>query len=164
MEQLIRVLVVDDSAYVRKVVKEMLGRSPFIEVVGAARDGEEALQSAGEIPLGPGRFGGPRGLRGQGPRGGEFLEQCPFVAGVTLHRLDEVGDEIAPLFQMNVDVRPGGARRVPQADEPVVQKNRVENESGRDGGERGDKGKQRFSLRAPAGSALAHLSAETAPS
>jgi len=36
--------VVDDSAYVRKVVKEMLGRSPFIEVVGAARDGEEALE------------------------------------------------------------------------------------------------------------------------
>ena len=44
MEQLIRVLVVDDSAYVRKVVKEMLGRSPFIEVVGAARDGREALE------------------------------------------------------------------------------------------------------------------------
>ena len=40
----IRVLVVDDSAFVRKVVTQMLGRSPAIEVVGAARDGEEALQ------------------------------------------------------------------------------------------------------------------------
>ena len=36
-------LVVDDSAYIRKVVKEMLSRNPAIEVVGTARDGEEAL-------------------------------------------------------------------------------------------------------------------------
>ncbi|CAN2043599.1 Protein-glutamate methylesterase/protein-glutamine glutaminase 5 [Candidatus Magnetomoraceae bacterium gMMP-1] len=44
MSEVIRVLVVDDSAYVRKVVKKMLERSPFIEVVGIARDGLEALE------------------------------------------------------------------------------------------------------------------------
>lgn len=44
MTGLIRVLVVDDSAFVRKVVTQMLSRSPFIEVVGAARDGGEALE------------------------------------------------------------------------------------------------------------------------
>src|SRR5690349_5630099 len=44
MSQPIRVLVVDDSAFVRKVVTQMLSRSPAISVVGAARDGEEALQ------------------------------------------------------------------------------------------------------------------------
>jgi two-component system chemotaxis response regulator CheB len=44
MDRVLRVLVVDDSAYVRKVVKQMLSRSPFIEVVGAARDGREALE------------------------------------------------------------------------------------------------------------------------
>jgi two-component system, chemotaxis family, protein-glutamate methylesterase/glutaminase len=38
-----RVLVVDDSAFVRKVVTEMLGRSQSLQVVGFARDGEEAL-------------------------------------------------------------------------------------------------------------------------
>ena len=43
-ERVLRVLVVDDSAYVRKVLREMLGRSPFIEVVGAARDGREGLE------------------------------------------------------------------------------------------------------------------------
>src|SRR5688572_7044561 len=43
-EGVLRVLVVDDSAYVRKVLREMLSRSPFIEVVGAARDGKEALE------------------------------------------------------------------------------------------------------------------------
>jgi two-component system, chemotaxis family, protein-glutamate methylesterase/glutaminase len=40
----IRVLVVDDSAFVRKVVTQMLSRSPAIQVVGAARDGAEALE------------------------------------------------------------------------------------------------------------------------
>jgi two-component system chemotaxis response regulator CheB len=44
MDGLIKVLIVDDSAYVRKVVKEMLSRSPFIDVVGGARDGIEALE------------------------------------------------------------------------------------------------------------------------
>ena len=40
----IRVVVVDDSAYIRKVIKEMLARSASIEVVGTARDGDEALE------------------------------------------------------------------------------------------------------------------------
>ena len=43
MSGALRVLVVDDSAYIRKVVREMLSRGPAIEVVGTARDGEEAL-------------------------------------------------------------------------------------------------------------------------
>src|SRR5918993_4741590 len=44
MDRVLKVLVIDDSAYVRKVVKQMLSRSPFLEVVGAARDGREALE------------------------------------------------------------------------------------------------------------------------
>ncbi|MET0753483.1 MAG: chemotaxis response regulator protein-glutamate methylesterase [Pyrinomonadaceae bacterium] len=44
MNRIIRVLIVDDSAYVRKVVREMLSYSPHLEVVGAARDGREALE------------------------------------------------------------------------------------------------------------------------
>lgn len=44
MDRVLRVLVVDDSAYVRKVIRQMLSRSPFIEVVGAAHDGQEALE------------------------------------------------------------------------------------------------------------------------
>src|SRR5687768_3047067 len=44
MPDIIKVLVVDDSAFVRKVVKQMLSRSPFIEVVATARDGQEALE------------------------------------------------------------------------------------------------------------------------
>ncbi|HEY0458397.1 MAG TPA: chemotaxis response regulator protein-glutamate methylesterase [Pyrinomonadaceae bacterium] len=44
MNNIIRVLIVDDSAYVRKVVREMLSFSPHLEVVGTARDGREALE------------------------------------------------------------------------------------------------------------------------
>ena len=44
MDRVVRVLVVDDSAYVRKVVREMLSRSALLEVVGVARDGAEALE------------------------------------------------------------------------------------------------------------------------
>lgn len=47
--KLIRVLVVDDSAYIRKIIKQMLSRSPFIEVIGTARDGEEALEMIEEL-------------------------------------------------------------------------------------------------------------------
>ena len=43
MDRVLRVVVIDDSAYVRKVVREILSRSPFVEVVGTARDGVEAL-------------------------------------------------------------------------------------------------------------------------
>ena len=44
-----RVLVVDDSAYVRKVVSQIISRSPFMEVVGTARDGQEALEQVVEL-------------------------------------------------------------------------------------------------------------------
>lgn len=44
MPQITRILIVDDSAFVRKVVREILATSAFIEVIGSARDGEEALE------------------------------------------------------------------------------------------------------------------------
>lgn len=43
-DRILRVVVIDDSAYVRKVVREILSRSPFVDVVGVARDGREALE------------------------------------------------------------------------------------------------------------------------
>jgi two-component system chemotaxis response regulator CheB len=45
----IRVLVVDDSAFVRKAVVRMLGEGADIEVVGTAADGEEGLARAREL-------------------------------------------------------------------------------------------------------------------
>ena len=45
----IRVLVVYDSAFARKVLRESLSLSPDIEVVGTARDGLEALEKIAEL-------------------------------------------------------------------------------------------------------------------
>ncbi|MGH7230371.1 MAG: protein-glutamate methylesterase/protein-glutamine glutaminase [Nitrospiraceae bacterium] len=45
----IRVLVVDDSAFMRKALCGMLSGEPRITVVGTARNGEEALQKVDEL-------------------------------------------------------------------------------------------------------------------
>lgn len=44
MNRPLRVLVVDDSAYIRKVIKEMLTRPGVLEVVGSAKSGDDALE------------------------------------------------------------------------------------------------------------------------
>src|SRR5215213_1960597 len=49
MNRVLRVLVIDDSAYVRKVVREIVSRSPFLEVVGTARDGREGLEMVEQL-------------------------------------------------------------------------------------------------------------------
>ncbi|HTV21155.1 MAG TPA: chemotaxis-specific protein-glutamate methyltransferase CheB [Polyangiaceae bacterium] len=49
MTQPIRVLIVDDSAFTRKVLREMLSLAPDIQVVGTARDGLEALEKMVEL-------------------------------------------------------------------------------------------------------------------
>jgi two-component system, chemotaxis family, protein-glutamate methylesterase/glutaminase len=45
----IRVLVIDDSAFSRQAITRMLAESPLVQVVGAARDGEEALRKTFEL-------------------------------------------------------------------------------------------------------------------
>ena len=45
----IRVLVIDDSPFSRQVIARMLETSPLVEVVGTARDGEEALRKTFEL-------------------------------------------------------------------------------------------------------------------
>ncbi len=45
----VRVLVVDDSAFARKVVREIFATDHQVEVVGAARDGEEALEQTAAL-------------------------------------------------------------------------------------------------------------------
>jgi two-component system chemotaxis response regulator CheB len=47
--ELIRVLVVDDSAYSRRSICRMLERSPLVRVVATAADGEEALRKLVEL-------------------------------------------------------------------------------------------------------------------
>ena len=46
---LIRVLVIDDSAFSRQTITRMLRTSPLVDVVGVARDGEDALRKTFEL-------------------------------------------------------------------------------------------------------------------
>ena len=45
----IRVLVVDDSTFIRNAISGMLSKSSEIEVIGVARNGEEALKKVREL-------------------------------------------------------------------------------------------------------------------
>ncbi len=45
----IRVLIVDDSAFVRTFIRQTLEKYPNIEVVGVARDGEDAIRKAEQL-------------------------------------------------------------------------------------------------------------------
>ncbi len=42
-------LIVDDSAFARKVLRDVLQAAPGIEVVGSARDGLDALSKIEEL-------------------------------------------------------------------------------------------------------------------
>jgi len=45
----VKVLVVDDSAFMRKAISTMLDKDPLIEVVGTAKNGQEALDKIKEL-------------------------------------------------------------------------------------------------------------------
>ncbi|GJL49391.1 MAG: chemotaxis response regulator protein-glutamate methylesterase [Nitrospirales bacterium] len=45
----IRVLVVDDSTFIRQAIARMLSKSPDVEIVGQARNGEEAISMVKEL-------------------------------------------------------------------------------------------------------------------
>jgi two-component system chemotaxis response regulator CheB len=45
----IRVLVVDDSAFMRKVISDIVDNDPHLEAVGKARDGRDALKKVAEL-------------------------------------------------------------------------------------------------------------------
>lgn len=49
MQGAIRVLVVDDSAFMRKRISDLLATDPGVQVVGAARDGLDALDQVGRL-------------------------------------------------------------------------------------------------------------------
>ncbi|NLL67042.1 MAG: chemotaxis response regulator protein-glutamate methylesterase [Clostridiaceae bacterium] len=48
-DEKIRVLIVDDSALMRRIIQNILAQDPSIEIVGIAKDGIEALKRAQEL-------------------------------------------------------------------------------------------------------------------
>src|SRR5690606_1987758 len=51
---------------------------------------------------------------------GHLLEHRAFVLHISLHRLDQVGDEVRAAFQLHVDPRPGFAHDLPRPYEAVI--------------------------------------------
>jgi len=49
MENRIKVLIVDDSALMRRALKEIIMTDPSLEVVGTARDGQDAIEKVNEL-------------------------------------------------------------------------------------------------------------------
>lgn len=45
----VRVLIVDDSAFIRRVVGDILAKDPEIQVIGTARNGKEALEKVSDL-------------------------------------------------------------------------------------------------------------------
>jgi two-component system, chemotaxis family, protein-glutamate methylesterase/glutaminase len=45
----LRVLIVDDSRFARRILKLILAQNPEVEVIGEAEDGEEALRRIDEL-------------------------------------------------------------------------------------------------------------------
>ena len=90
---MIRVLIVDDSAFVRQALVRMLSSAPDIEVVGTAVDGKDGLEKA--VALRPDvvtldikmpRMGGLEALR-------RIMSECP-VPVLLLSSLTSEGGEI----------------------------------------------------------------------
>ena len=55
------------------------------------------------------------------------------MRGVTLHGLDQVGNEVVPLPQLHVDVGKGLIDPLPHGDEAVVDRDRPQHEDDDDG-------------------------------
>ena len=49
IRQSIKVLIVDDSAFMRKAIRQILESDPLIKVIGTARNGEDALEKLKEL-------------------------------------------------------------------------------------------------------------------
>ena len=145
----IRVLVVDDSAFVRKVVTQMLERSAAIEVIATARDGDEALQLTERLrpdvitlDLVMPRMGGVEFLRAQRAHRPVPVVICSIAhqtGAMVLDALDagavdfvqkptalasdrvfEIADELIAKVQAAAHVARVPSRAVPTASSPVA--------------------------------------------
>ncbi|WP_141433435.1 chemotaxis response regulator protein-glutamate methylesterase [Bacillus sp. 03113] len=47
--EIIKVLIVDDSAFMRKLITEFLSENPLIQVIGTARNGEDAIKKVKQL-------------------------------------------------------------------------------------------------------------------
>jgi len=65
-------------------------------------------------------FGNRPRVDGLGARFGHLLEDFPLVFGIAFDGLDQIGNQVIPPSQLDIHLRPGVVRTVPQRDQAVV--------------------------------------------
>ena len=96
---------------------EVLGRPQLRVGLG---DREQPAERRGEHVLGLRLLLHALRLLCRRPRLRDLVERPALVGGVALDRLHEVRDQVVAAPELDVDLRPGVLRSVPQPDEPVV--------------------------------------------
>jgi hypothetical protein len=93
---------------------------------------EQLAQCAGQHVLGLDPLVHGAGVGDGGAGVSHRLERAALVRGIALHRLDQVGDEVAALLQLHVDVSEGLVDVLPQPDQPVVDPHQHEDQDDND--------------------------------
>ena len=111
---------------------ELLEIGVGLEVGIGLAQSDETPERAGERALGGGLLG--RAARSQRRVAGldHGLERRALMAGIALHRLDEVRDEVVALLELHVDVRISLRDALSQRDEAVVDDDEIEDECDQD--------------------------------
>src|SRR3954452_19703041 len=100
---------------------QLLEQRAGLEVRVRLGDREQLAQGPGEHVLLLGLHGRPSTRCGGGrPRSGHGLERAALVGGVPLDRRDQVGHEVVPSGQLDVDLAPRLLHQVALSDEAVV--------------------------------------------
>jgi hypothetical protein len=100
---------------------------------------EKAFEAVAKQVFGLGRFSRAGSLHAGAARGGQLLQQGSLVRGVALHGFHQIRYEIIALFQLDIDVGPGGLRGVSEPDQPVVDGDRIADDNRRQRGQRAEK-------------------------
>ena len=115
VERIARPYGVDEVLYLRRDIRRL--------------DGPEQRRRTGQAAL---CLGHRAGAAHPGARLGDGGEDLLLLLGEALDGLDEIGNEIVPSFQLNVDVSPGVSGPVSQGNEIVVCKNTPDNKGNQD--------------------------------
>ena len=95
--------------------------------------GEQRLERVGQHVVGLGRLGRALGLHHRGPGLGDALEHALLVGGVALDRLDQVGDEVDPALELDVDLVPAVLHPVALHHQRVVGRDEEDDQHGHGG-------------------------------
>ena len=84
---------------------------------------DPAADHSRPVPRPPALAAGRGGAHGAGPRVDDRFERLALVAGVALHHRDDLGDQVVPALQLDVDVGPGVVGELTESGETIPGEN-----------------------------------------